>query len=963
MKKLFKKALVCLITISLVIGQGSRVSVFAKDGVSNLLTVEGTNIYANGHNVRLEAANEDESFTYIYVNDIKVVDAIIIGDSNGSDGYDLSTVTLFGGSKDVISSTSSSIIVNGGTIFAIYAGGSAMLSIDLEEKLQEIDNILSNTTNSLLEDLMDLDEANQALVATLITSIEQLVAVFEKDLLELEGNVIDILLLAQKLVTDIEDLMKDYILPESELYIGQAGTIIIFNLQEALEAFLYDLQKDIEESLTNVVGKTILDTLMIIFGSEDLDEKDLEDLLAVADLISKISQDSADLETVKAEITALGQAPSKEDFLTTPIPEKPIMPSNSYTQAYQNAVEELKNDGTINEIMLKSYTYTIGSGFFSYTKTVQLRQENIDFDELYKLLGDTNISSITSIYSLEGLSLDEITTSVWLLPMKLTEISAAIAANISDETYLSDEEYQAALARYELDKAAYDKAVAENEEELLAYEDALATYKTKLKELELQSSTLSSAITSNTLSLSTKIISLSSVLGLDISNVNIFEILSGDTSSLDEVLNQLSKTIEWVEFIYSMQDSITTLITNISTDPTGAIETFLAEISELEMTDTIKKDMGLIIYAVLENIEEELVDLGKDTLTSLEEKLYATITDSMEEIESVIGTPEEFIENIIKEALKRLDLESTNKELQEILTDMLATMDTKDIEAIITEVMIEVNKYLENTGSTIEGLVETIIRALYEELLEVVFEILEAEVGYIKETNIQVTGGYVESIYARGLQEGTYIESVNISLLEGTYGEVYGEELDFIGSNYDAGVLGFNPSITKILQKVLDKTYIDINTVNLEITYLAPEILGATNQEIAYGAKFDALEGVSATDTEDGDLTASIVVEGDVDTSVAGDYTVTYSVTDSRGLTTSLSITVTVLEEVIVNPDVEVEPEVEVDPEVEVEPEEDVVPNVDTSDTNIITIWVALSLTSLILAVALIVLDNKKKSI
>lgn len=41
--------------------------------------------------------------------------------------------------------------------------------------------------------------------------------------------------------------------------------------------------------------------------------------------------------------------------------------------------------------------------------------------------------------------------------------------------------------------------------------------------------------------------------------------------------------------------------------------------------------------------------------------------------------------------------------------------------------------------------------------------------------------------------------------------------------------------------------------------------------------------GAVATDTEDGDLTAAIVTTSDIDTSIAGVYQVTYSVTDSDG--------------------------------------------------------------------------------
>jgi pimeloyl-ACP methyl ester carboxylesterase len=53
--------------------------------------------------------------------------------------------------------------------------------------------------------------------------------------------------------------------------------------------------------------------------------------------------------------------------------------------------------------------------------------------------------------------------------------------------------------------------------------------------------------------------------------------------------------------------------------------------------------------------------------------------------------------------------------------------------------------------------------------------------------------------------------------------------------------------------------------------------------------------GATATDTEDGNLTPSIVKTGTVNTAVAGSYTLTYTVTDSGGLTATVTRTVNVV--------------------------------------------------------------------
>ena len=78
----------------------------------------------------------------------------------------------------------------------------------------------------------------------------------------------------------------------------------------------------------------------------------------------------------------------------------------------------------------------------------------------------------------------------------------------------------------------------------------------------------------------------------------------------------------------------------------------------------------------------------------------------------------------------------------------------------------------------------------------------------------------------------------------------------------------------------------------------APEFHGVNqNVTIQLGEPFDPLEGVTATDREDGDLTDSIVVDGwePGDENIQGSTQVILSVTDSDGETTRITITVTVV--------------------------------------------------------------------
>lgn len=74
-----------------------------------------------------------------------------------------------------------------------------------------------------------------------------------------------------------------------------------------------------------------------------------------------------------------------------------------------------------------------------------------------------------------------------------------------------------------------------------------------------------------------------------------------------------------------------------------------------------------------------------------------------------------------------------------------------------------------------------------------------------------------------------------------------------------------------------------------------PEI-NVSDKIIFLNEKIDLLDGVKATDKEDGDLTKKIIINGTVNNQKAGKYTVSYSVTDSYGESTTKSIVVTVLE-------------------------------------------------------------------
>ena len=112
------------------------------------------------------------------------------------------------------------------------------------------------------------------------------------------------------------------------------------------------------------------------------------------------------------------------------------------------------------------------------------------------------------------------------------------------------------------------------------------------------------------------------------------------------------------------------------------------------------------------------------------------------------------------------------------------------------------------------------------------------------------------------------------------------------------------PGKYEVIYRVADKE--GLATEKTIIVVVNPKITGinhvpfinAIDKVLTVGDKFDPLDGVTAFDEEDKDitLTQANIIANNVDTSVAGTYNVTYKVTDKNGASTVKTITV------IVNP-------------------------------------------------------------
>lgn len=84
-------------------------------------------------------------------------------------------------------------------------------------------------------------------------------------------------------------------------------------------------------------------------------------------------------------------------------------------------------------------------------------------------------------------------------------------------------------------------------------------------------------------------------------------------------------------------------------------------------------------------------------------------------------------------------------------------------------------------------------------------------------------------------------------------------------------------------------------TVNVKVINDAPVITTEAEKTLSVGESFDPMSGVTANDTEDGDLTSSLRFEGNVNTQVPGTYTVLYTVQDKQGKSTTRQVTIHVV--------------------------------------------------------------------
>ena len=142
--------------------------------------------------------------------------------------------------------------------------------------------------------------------------------------------------------------------------------------------------------------------------------------------------------------------------------------------------------------------------------------------------------------------------------------------------------------------------------------------------------------------------------------------------------------------------------------------------------------------------------------------------------------------------------------------------------------------------------------------------------------------------YTDGVDGEVVFEDKVFNVVVGSSTPEFGETPTRAGYTFT----GWSPAVEENVTNNI--TYNATWVMNMVPINEAP-VIHATDKTIEVGDEFDPLADVTATDTEDGNLTSKIIVEkNDVKTDVAGQYEVTYKVTDSHGATRTKTIIVTV---------------------------------------------------------------------
>ena len=426
-----------------------------------------------------------------------------------------------------------------------------------------------------------------------------------------------------------------------------------------------------------------------------------------------------------------------------------------------------------------------------------------------------------------------------------------------------------------------------------------------------------------------------------------FDIKSGITAS-DEEDNDLTPKIEVEGTVdtntsstYTLKYSVTDSDNNTTTierkvtvkeKTTNPTEDLVHSVNiETPSNTNIEKGESLTLKAIVTgtgNISKDVtwsVEGNNSSKTTIDSNGVLTVgSDETSETIKIIATSvtdktktASITVNIVEKVLAKL-----NKAENLIWNEMVATWDkvtnaTRYKVDLYRNDILVVEKVVDINGKETKTLLKSTDTVSYD------FSEYFTDEGEYRFTVVAEADGYISSDKA-GENNNSSNNEDNVVIYENKKPEITANDVTIkVGDSFDElqGVTAYdkedgdlsnsikvientvdinNPGVYTVTYKVVDKKGLE-TIKSIIVTVLSnekPVISGADNIKIEFNSNFDKKAGVSATDYEDKDLSASIVITGEVDTKIPGIYELIYSVTDSDKNTTTVKRIVTVKEEV-----------------------------------------------------------------
>ncbi len=732
MMKKFKKMLASILSVTMLAGLMTGFTVAASS--TSGLTVDETtkSIYANGQDLLLESA---EDGTAIYVEGTLVVDEVIGGDDNGSNGYDLSAYTIYAGSQKVVDSTTASITMTGGEVAAIYAGGTAILTSDVEAELALIIEAMYASIDGELE---AFDAATIALLEALLGDVEDLIDAFEAQLNVVEGDAQAIAQAAAEFALAVEAKLLPYILESGEQYINDSVAILLTELENELTAFAKDLETEAYATLEAIAYGSVLLAVSTLLEVEFDDYDEFETFVADAQVVIGL------LDEIQAAVDVYEDAQDlvngETDLSTIPI------------------AKEYITSGVVAAVA--GYTLVFSSSSFDSDGFYQaVSADGFDYDNEF------NQAYVAEFYSGSYKSIGTSYTTEAALKLIYNTIVAAQTV-----------EYTGKVASNAATALANLTAVID--------ENAAPIYNV------LNTLGISSFITLNE----------DGTYSYDITQIG---------TLVTDVQNALSGVTSWLTVVQGIYEPVQSLVNGeITTDE------FIAALEKINLTDEQKAVLEQLVTLLLEYIGKKTSEFAEYALDGFE----SSVTTAFQNFKDEVETPEEYVERLMTELIEKVFAEEIEA-IFEALGIMVEDLDPAIYaEMLKTAIDTASERILDYLNTTPEATAEAIFDIIVEAIMEAAMELSSVKAGFIKVSEIEVTGGHVGTIYGSGAGAGLYVEEVNISVHSGTFGTIVDTEYEFRGADLTAEQLGItNKYLTCFVLGMLQPVKKDINTVNVEI--------------------------------------------------------------------------------------------------------------------------------------------------